>query len=165
VERWEGRELANNWFTSMFSSEATEGDAITGRTLNITKITALLVPIGTGIVALLNEIAGDDGPFAGIDLWQKVAIALAVIVFIGIVVAVDMLSRAYATGKEAENASLAPLSFFAEPLTVRDISKQDNETVKAIASRTSNDGTTDFLVFGDDETPRWLNSSHVRDST
>lgn len=43
-----------NWITSMFSGKAEEDDVIASRALNITKITGLLVPIGTAALAFLT---------------------------------------------------------------------------------------------------------------
>lgn len=45
----------STWIESIFSSEAGGDDLVKSGALNITKITALLVPIGTGIIALLTR--------------------------------------------------------------------------------------------------------------
>jgi hypothetical protein len=102
-----------NWFTSMFSGEAESGDLIQAGALNITKITALLVPIGTGVLAGVEAIAGEEGPLGALTPGQKLTVVIALIAFVAVVVVTDMLVRGLATA----SALRGPISPFPSWLT------------------------------------------------
>lgn len=87
-----------NWFTSMFSAESQGGDFVDSSRLNITKITALLVPLTTAGVAVLDAaVFKEDGILAGLTLGQKLGLVISLIAFVAIVVVADMTTRARAT--------------------------------------------------------------------
>jgi hypothetical protein len=96
-----------NWFTSMFSDEATETDVVKATTLNITKITALLVPMATGILAAVEAFV-EKGPLENLTPGQHVVIVIALIAFVALVVVTDMLVRGIVTASSL-NAPVSPL--------------------------------------------------------
>lgn len=97
----------SNWFTSMFSGQADETDVVKARALNITKITTLLVPIATGIVAAVEAFI-EKGPLENLTPGQHLIIVIALIAFVGIVVVADILVRGMATSS-ALRATISPL--------------------------------------------------------
>jgi len=97
----------SNWFTSMFSAEAEEGDLVKSGALNITKITGLLVPIGTGIAAVITSQV-KDGPLDGLTPGQKLTLWIALLAFIAFLVVADIFARAMGTSA-ALQSHVAPL--------------------------------------------------------
>jgi len=91
---------ATNWFTSMFSGDVKDGDVVTAGTLNITKITVILVPMVTAAVAAVNAAIGKDGPLADLTPGQRLMVFLAAFGLVGLVILTDMAVRGYVTGKQ-----------------------------------------------------------------
>ena len=87
----------NNWFSSMFSDEPMEGDLIASRPLNITKITSLIVPIGTAAMAFLTSALDEAGPLANLTPGQRLILFLAPVAVIAAVVLMDIWARATVT--------------------------------------------------------------------
>jgi hypothetical protein len=87
-----------NWFTSPFSAESQGGDLVDSSPLNITKITALLVPLTTAAIATLDAaVFKDDGILSGLTPGQKLALVFSLIAFVAIIIVTDMMTRARAT--------------------------------------------------------------------
>lgn len=100
----------SNWFTSMFSGEPGPTDVVKSGALNITKIMALLAPIGTAALALVSAAIGDSGPLARITPGQRLMIYLSALAFVLVVVVTDMVVRAYASGQTASGQARSPVS-------------------------------------------------------
>lgn len=152
------------WFGSMFSGEEESGDVVGGRALNITKITALLVPIGTAIAALIEAQTGEEGPLGGLTPGQKLTLWLGVLLFILVVVAVDMLVRGIATAASFRSGvSLLPGGFkatYTEP--------EPDVPCTLVATRafsgdvSSKDG--EFLIIVEDDATqvaRWVKGRYI----
>lgn len=87
------------WFTSMFSGDAQPGDVVTSRALNITKITAFVVPIVTVGVAAVSQTLKANSPLRDLTPGQRLMIFLFVFTFVALVILADMAVRAYTTGQ------------------------------------------------------------------
>lgn len=83
-----------NWFTDTFSSDAKEEDIVKSRSLNITRITGVVVPILAGIATAIGEVA-DRPPFSDVDFQKQLIIALVLLV--GVVTVADILGRSLAS--------------------------------------------------------------------
>jgi hypothetical protein len=129
------------WLSSMFSGESEARDLIPSRTLNITKITALLVPIGTAIAALIEAQTKADGPLAGLTPGQKLILWLGVLVFILVIASMDMLVRGIATAASYRSG----LSLLPPGLNVTYTGVTPNVPCQVVASRSFNgDATSDM---------------------
>lgn len=97
-----------NWFTSMFSSKAGPGDAVSASTMNVTKIVSILLALFAGItqgLTAIDTVSLSSGQM--VTIWLTAA---ALVVLIGIA---DMVCRSYVTAKSTaarEEALTEPLS-------------------------------------------------------
>lgn len=152
------------WFTSMFSGEAESGDVVTAGALNVTKITALLVPIGTALAAFVESQTDAKGPLAGLTPGQKLTLWIAVFAFVLVVVVADMIVRAVATAASLRSA-VTPL-----PTGMKAVYTEPEPDVECVVAATrsfngqvsSEDG--EFLVVydnaGNRET-RWVKGRYI----
>ena len=154
----------SNWFTSMFTGEAQEDDVIAGGTLNITKITALTVPIGTAAMAFLTSALDEKGPLALLTPGQRLVLFLAPVAVVAAVVLMDMWARATVTAGVVGAQSSAPLVRIKKPIEGEwSQPGQDKAcSVVAIRSKFSSDGDdADFLIVvnGEGFKTVWISAS------
>jgi hypothetical protein len=164
AERREGDEMAN-WFTSMFSGEPEEGDVVKTGALNITKITALLAPIGTGIAALIDTQV-KNGPLDGLTPGQKLTLWIALLAFIGLVVVADIYARSTATAA-ALQAHIAPLPSGLKATWIRQGADAACTVVAVRGGDLGGGGGGELLLVPDkpdDQTPRaaWVAATSVK---
>lgn len=79
------------WFSETFNAAASETDLISSRSLNITRIGAVVVPVLTGVWTAISE-AAEIPPFNDTE-FQKTLI-LMLVPFVGLLSIADMFSRA-----------------------------------------------------------------------
>jgi hypothetical protein len=97
-----------NWLASIFSDEAEGNDLVKARTLNITKVTALLAPLATAVAAVVDTQI--KGPLSGLSPGQKLILWVALFGFLALVVSMDMLVRAITTSASLKSsATLLPV--------------------------------------------------------
>lgn len=82
-----------NWFSETFSSDADADDIVKSRSLNITRIAGVLVPILAGIATAIAEVA-DKPPFND-SAFQK-QLVLALVLLIAVVTVADIIGRSIA---------------------------------------------------------------------
>lgn len=144
----------NNWFTSIFSGEAKPNDAVKSGSLNITKITALLVPGGTAALALVSAAIGKKGPLAKITPGQRLIIYLFAMGFVLVVVVTDMLVRAYATGQAAAGQANSPVATLTPGIAatwtwIQPGPYRPCHVAGLRQSTTINPGAGEYLIFAD----------------
>lgn len=94
-----------NWFQDTFSSTTTEDDIVKSRSLNITRITGVVLPVLVGISTAIAEVKGKP-PFDD-PAFQK-RLILALLLLIGLVTVADILGRSIASLGAAR--SLVPVA-------------------------------------------------------
>ena len=135
-----------NWFSDTFSSKAKENDLIAARSLNITRITAVVGPVAVGIWTGISELAEIE-PFNDVSFQRS--LILAFIGLIGIVTVADILGRSIATGRAASSSD-TPL-----PMAIEATKVQPGQDVpgKVVAYRARNASapvpTGEFLFVAD----------------
>lgn len=82
-----------SWFSETFNAQASESDLIAARSLNITRIGGVVVPVLTGVWTAISEV-GDIPPFDDIGFQKNLILAL--VAFVGVLSVADMVSRAIA---------------------------------------------------------------------
>jgi hypothetical protein len=92
-----------NWFQATFSTASTEEDVVKSRSLNITRITGLVVAALGGISAGLKEFS-DVEPFNDIGFQRHLVLAL--IGLMALVAVADILGRSLATVRASTPASV-----------------------------------------------------------
>ena len=83
-----------NWFTSMFSSDPSKGDAVSASAMNVTKIVSIFVALAAGLTQGLKS--ADVAPLTSN---QMVVIWLTVGGLVVLICIADMFARAYVTAK------------------------------------------------------------------
>lgn len=83
-----------NWLSSIFSGDTSDGDAISASTLNVTKIVSIFGAIFAGVTQVLTSSG-----VVGLSTSQMITIWLTVAGFIVLLSIADMICRAYVTGK------------------------------------------------------------------
>lgn len=147
-----------NWLKETFSSAASKDDIVKSRSLNITRITGVVLPVLVGVATAIGELAKAP-PFDDSEFQKRLFIVL--IVLIGAVTVADILGRSVASlGKRLQVPVATPLP---EPWAVRKI-KPDAADLPGyvVAFRASNaeDPTTsgEYLFVPSDPAhlPGWL---------
>lgn len=87
-----------NWFTDTFSSESSEDDIVKARSLNITRITGVVVPVLAGIATAIGEVA-EKPPFDEVAFQRQLILALVALV--AVVTVADILGRSIAAAGQA----------------------------------------------------------------
>lgn len=101
-----------NWFADTFSSQASDEDLVKARSLNITRITGVVVPVLAGISVGIGELA-DKPPFNDAGFQRQIVLGL--LALIGVVATADILGRAIASrGSNASVGTILP-----KPLSAR----------------------------------------------
>lgn len=142
----------SNWFTSMFSDEPQATDVVKSGALNITKITALLAPIGTAALALVSAAIGENGPLAGITPGQRLMIYLSALGFVLVVVVTDMVVRAYATGQAASGQARSPVAILTPGIPGKWSQPGPDRDCVVVALRQStavNPGAGEYLIVSE----------------
>lgn len=105
-----------NWFTSMFSGKAGEGDLVSATTMNVTKIVSIAAALFAGLTQALNSLTDA----VQLSSTQMVTIWLVVAGLVVVLGAVDMTCRAYVTGRrlssgEARFPGSIPVTVVTDP--------------------------------------------------
>jgi hypothetical protein len=82
-----------NWISETFSSDSSEDDVVKSRSLNITRITGVVLPVLVGITTAIGEVK-DTPPFDDVAFQKRVIIAM--ILLVGAVTVADILGRSIA---------------------------------------------------------------------
>ncbi len=83
-----------NWLTETFSSASKEDDIVKSRSLNITRVTGVVVPVLVGITTAIGELA-DKPPFDDVEFQKRLFISLVLLV--GVVTVADIFGRSIAS--------------------------------------------------------------------
>lgn len=118
------------WLADTFSSASKEGDGVATRSLNSTRITAVILPILTGVWTAISELA-DTAPFND-EGFQRVLI-VAGFAFIAVVVVADMFVRAISANRRVPVATPLPA-----PLVATWVREGEDAAGRVVAFRAGN---------------------------
>lgn len=158
-----------NWFTETFSSDASEDDIVKSRSLNITRITGVVLPVLLGISTAVGEL-NDTPPFDDIAFQKR--LILAVLLLIGIVTVADILGRSIANlgqslASRADNvATVLPTALAARH--VKDGLHADGHLVAFRAwnpSGPTSSGEYLFVATDGSTPPAWLTAEAIEQVT
>jgi hypothetical protein len=150
------------WISATFSAEASEDDLVKARSLNTTRVAAVVAPVLTGIVTVVGDLK-DKPPFDDVGFQKQVILAL--IGLIALVSAADILSRSLATARAASAAAAStvlPGGVKAE----KDDGRNNTKIVgTVVAFRTSNADSAsedgDYLFVTDQGVASWEKGSEL----
>lgn len=140
-----------SWLVETFSSKVTENDLIKARALNSTRISAVVLPVLTGIWTAIAELA-DKPPFNDTG-FQRVLI-IALLAFLAVVLAADILGRSWVSTKQ--QPAVATL---ANRLPVKRTEGVD-AAGHAVAFRAT-PGKLEFLFVPTEGAPAWIPSDDL----
>lgn len=133
------------WFGDTFDSGATQDDVVKARSLNVTRISAVVFPILSGISLALGELSG-KAPFNDVSFQKQVI--LVMIALIAIVAAADIIGRSIATHRAG------PLAVLAAPLNATKAQAGKDLPGKVLGMRVA-DGQAQFLFLSDTSQVTW----------
>jgi hypothetical protein len=141
------------------SKEAAQSEVVAAPAFSLTKVLATLAavvaPIATVVVDKLDE---------GLKAQHYVVLAVALLGFLAIITAADVLARAVATSAEKKAAAAAAgmghATRFARPLKARRIIPHDEDTEVTVLAAVQADKT--YFLVKEDESLEWLPSSQIR---
>lgn len=152
-----------NWLQTL-SSSSTEEDLIQARSMNITRLVGVGLPIVTAIVASISTIT-DTEPWSDPAFQQRLFLALLIV--IAVVSVADMLARAYVAAAEHRAkppaASLLPHAIAAR----KDMAEGEDVRGRVVAFRSNNadgktrDGEYLFVPEDNDQTSEWIRANQV----
>jgi hypothetical protein len=141
-----------NWFTDTFSSKASADDLVKARSLNITRITGVVIPVLAGISVAIGELA-DKPPFNDSAFQRQIVLAL--IALITVVATADILGRSIANrGSHAPVGTILPKPM---PARLREAGAAgiDGQVVAFRDANSSNPGPWgEYLFVPDDLDPK-----------
>ena len=146
-----------DWISETFSAAPKEGDVVTARSLNVTRMSAVVAPILAGIWTAISEWT-DRPPFDDTDFQRQLILA-----FVGLVAVVsvaDILGRAIARSKSAPAAVLFPKPWTA----TQDVAGERDLQGQIVAFRVTDaeqPSLGEFLFVGSDGKPIWVPSSKI----
>jgi F0F1-type ATP synthase assembly protein I len=152
-----------NWLQETFSADSTEEDVIQSRSLNITRIAGVVVPVVTAIGTAIANLA-DTEPWSQPEFQQRLFFAL--LAFVAAVTVADIFARAIASAA-AHRATRPAASLFPVPLAVaKEVPKRADVAGRIVAFRTSNAEATseegEYLFVSDDGTiAEWVKAQDV----
>jgi len=140
------------WFGDTFDSGATQDDVIKARSLNVTRISAVVFPILSGISLALGELS-DKAPFNDVSFQKQVI--LAMIALIAIVTAADIIGRSIATQRAGPGAMLAA------PVNATKAQAGKDLLGMVLAIRVV-DGEAQFLFLSDNSQITWEAEGNIQ---
>jgi hypothetical protein len=138
------------WLSETFNADAGEDDLISSRSLNITRIGAVVVPVLAAIWTAISEWA-DKPPFNDVEFQKTLIVAL--IPFIAVLAVADMFSRAIATKAVATSMGIVA---FATPISATKSSPGPDSKGKVVAYRGGEStGAGQYLFVSEDGRLSW----------
>ncbi|HEX2046442.1 MAG TPA: hypothetical protein VHF27_01680 [Acidimicrobiales bacterium] len=125
-----------NWLESIFSKDVQEGDVIKSRTLNVTKVTAILGSLATAVAGVVETQV--DGPLDGLTPGQRLTLWISVLAFVGLVVITDMVVRGVTSSATQVAKALAPATPLPSGLRASYVRPTPNVTCFVVAARALN---------------------------
>jgi hypothetical protein len=126
------------WVTSTFSADANEEDVVKARSLNITRIAAVVAPVLAGIATAIADFAKKE-PFDDPGFQRQLVFVM--VAFIALVTVADIIGRSVATGRATAPASVVLPGGVPASLTGGENHRNIEGT--AVAFRTSAAGSAD----------------------
>lgn len=148
----------SSWFSETFNSQASESDLIAARSLNITRIGGVVVPVVTGVWTAISEV-GDIPPFNDIE-FQKTLI-LALVAFVGVLSVADMVSRAIAARAAIPTPGLVSFPSAIPATWTLDGPDKDGHVLayRGVTGETSS--INEYLFKADDTSLVWVTADSV----
>lgn len=142
-----------NWLEQTFSSETSEDDLVKSRSLNTTRMAAVVAPILAGIWTGVSEVV-DKPPFNHVGFQRQ--LVLAFIGLIALVSVADIIARAIASSK----AQVPVATLFPSPVSAtKDVSGGPDLAGSVVAFRSVNArngaSLSEFLFVSEDGTASW----------
>jgi hypothetical protein len=135
-----------SWLSETFNSTATENDLIKARALNSTRISAIVLPVLTGVVTAVSEVT-DKPPFND-PAFQRVLVVVLV-AFLAVVLSADILGRSWVASRQQPQVRALGTQLAATATDGVD------EAGTAVAVR-STGGTLEFLFVPPSGAPSWI---------
>ncbi|WP_410790562.1 hypothetical protein [Kribbella sp. C-35] len=148
-----------NWFADTFSSDASPEDLVKARSLNITRITGVVVPVIAGISVAIGELA-DEPPFNDAGFQRQIVLAL--VALIGVVATADIIGRSIAS-RDSSVGTILPRALPAKLVIPPAPGTHANKIVvgRVVGFRSTNGsnpgqwGEYLFVPDDSDENPSW----------
>ena len=147
-----------NWISDTFSSDAKEDDIVKSRSLNITRITGVVLPATVAIVTVITDQL-DKPPFNDAAFQRHVF--LAFVALIAAVTVADIFGRSIATRAQQAVATVLPKAIPAR----KDVTPGDDIDGHVLAFRTLGDSEAQseylFVPSGDGKVPSWEGAAKI----
>jgi len=143
-----------SWLTETFNSTAKETDLIKARALNSTRISAIVLPVLTGVWTAISEFT-DQPPFND-PAFQRVLVVVLV-AFLAVVLASDIIGRSWVAARQ--QPATPAVRALGEQLPVTATEGVDATGV-AVAIRSAGD-KVEFLFVPATGAPRWVAAERV----
>jgi hypothetical protein len=140
-----------SWLQDTFSagSDDDPDQLIKSRSLNTTRIGSVVLPVLTGVWTAISEFT-DKPPFNEAS-FQK-ALIIVMVAFVGVVVSVDMLARAWVSAQQRAGSALVILP---KALSCKSTDGKDTPG-RAIGVRVDGDATSYLFVATTGGTSTWI---------
>lgn len=132
------------------------GQAVEAPAFSLTKVLAVVAPLLTAVTAFATS-ALEDVEF---DSGQITLMIVALVAFLAITAAADVLARGIATSAEKKASGRLRLLRFDKPLTARLGPKDAYEDVTVLAA--SDAEPPEYLCLHEDQTVTWETAGRVR---
>jgi hypothetical protein len=139
-----------NWLADTFSSDAKEGDLVKSRSMNTTRMAAVVAPLLAGISTALGDVS-DTPPFDSVNFQRQ--LILASVALIALVSTADIIGRSVA----ASRAQVPVGTLFPTPIRAsKDVSGAADVQGSVMAFRSTGvAGDGEYLFVGADGTASW----------
>lgn len=143
-----------SWLSETFNSGAKESDLVKARALNSTRISAVVLPVLTGIWTAISELA-DQQPFNDPGFQRVLVVVL--VAFLAVVLAADIIGRSWVASRQ--QPASAQVHALGEQLPATATEGAD-VTGAAVAIRTTG-SELEFLFVPAAGAPRWVAAEHL----
>lgn len=148
-----------NWLAQTFSADASEDDLVKSRSLNTTRMAAVVAPVLTGIWTGISELTKTP-PFNDPQFQRQLVLA-----FIGLIALVsfaDIIGRAVASAK----SQVPVATLFPDPVKAsKDVPQAPDIQGHVVAFRSLSiagaTGPSEFLFVADDGSASWETNSGI----
>lgn len=164
-----GNKHPGNWFAETFSSDASEDDIVKSRSLNITRITGVVLPVLIGISTAIGEVKNTP-PFDDVAFQKR--LILAVLLLIAVVTVADILGRSIANlGQSLASRGDNVATMLPKALAARHVNVGLHADGHIVAFRASNasaptsSGEYLFVATDGSTPPAWLTADVIEQVT
>jgi hypothetical protein len=152
-----------NWLTETFSSTSSDDDLVKSRSLNTTRMAAVVAPVLAGIATAVGELA-DQPPFDKAGFQRQLILAL--VGMIAVVSVADIIGRAVASSR----AGVPVATLFPSPVKAsKDVPDERDIDGHVVAFRSLNVGGSaveaEFLFVGPDGASSWETGAGINLAT